>query len=174
VNEVNAHKRHGCCAQNPRLCQELPFCYSVGTYIGIPTEQFWNSWIENKRSVIFDPKSALIGIADIYQFLFYLITLWIFERKFVILGAKKFVHILEAYEIKKPGHVVFGELYTSKIEGIAKNVNWQTVTIKYNSKAINAIIPFSFPRRDLPNAHQKMAEYGKLCFESFTTNFQIS
>jgi hypothetical protein len=101
-------------------------------------------------------------------------TITNFERKFVILGAKKFVHILEAYEIKKPGHVVFGELYTSKIEGIAKNVNWQTVTIKYNSKAINAIIPFSFPRRDLPNAHQKMAEYGKLCFESFITNFQIS
>jgi len=125
---------------------------------------------------IIDNRNDAYNVIDVFMphIIRLLDTITSFERKYVILGAQKFAHLLEAYETKKPGHIVFGELHTAKIEGLTKKVNWQTVTIKHNSKVINAIIPNSFPRRDMPNAHQKMAEYGKLCFESFITNFQTT
>jgi hypothetical protein len=95
------------------------------------------------------------------------------ERKFVIFGAQKFAHLFEAYEIKRPGSIVLGKHQTAKIKDLQKQVGWQTITIKHNSKIIKGIIPYSFPRRDLPNAHQKMAEYGKLCFESYSNEYGL-
>ena len=94
-----------------------------------------------------------------------------FERKYVIFGAQKFAFLLEAYEFKRPGTVVFSKRQTALIKDLKNQVSWQTVSIKHNSKIINGIIPNSFPRRELPNAHKKMRQYGKLCFESFLDHF---
>ena len=43
--------------------------------------------------------------------------------------------------------------------------------ITYMDKTINAGIAYSFPRRDLPNAFEKMKKYGELCFLEMKLQF---
>ena len=39
---------------------------------------------------------------------------------------------------------------------------------KYKDKSIKAIIANTFPSQALPNAYDKMAEYGKFCYDEYT------
>ena len=43
--------------------------------------------------------------------------------------------------------------------------------ITYKDKIINAGIAYSFPRRDLPNAFEKMRKYGELCYLEMKSQF---
>lgn len=94
-----------------------------------------------------------------------------YQRKYVIFGAKQFYYLLKAYETKKSGTIYFYPEQNSSIKDLSKKVYWQLIVINYKDKSINALVPYSFPRRDLPNAYLQMREYGKLCYESFSREF---
>lgn len=94
-----------------------------------------------------------------------------FERKYVIFGAKQFANLFRAYEDKGYGKIEFGKVKCDRIDEMKNRVFWRTVKIKHKDRCINALIPYSFPRRDLPNAYEKMRKYGKLCFLEFINTF---
>jgi hypothetical protein len=58
-----------------------------------------------------------------------------------------------------------------RIENLKNRVFFNTGSILHNGEWINVGIPYSFPRRDLPNAFDKMREYGRLCFEEMEKRF---
>lgn len=92
-------------------------------------------------------------------------TIISFERRYVVFGAKQFANLFSAYEVKMPGTIKFGGIKNERIDEMKNRVFWNTITIKHKSNLINAIIPYSFPRRDLPNAFEKMRKYGELCYQ---------
>lgn len=94
-----------------------------------------------------------------------------FEREYVVFGAKQFANLFNAYEVKKQGTIKFGDIQYERIDEMKNRVFWNTITIKHKGKHINAIIPYSFPRRDLPNAYRKMRKYGELCYQEFSNKF---
>jgi len=94
-----------------------------------------------------------------------------FERKYVVFGAKQFANLFNAYEVKRPDTIKFGDIKNERIDEMKNRVFWNTVTIKHKGSLINAVIPYSFPRRDLPNAYIKMRKYGELCYHEFLTKF---
>jgi hypothetical protein len=94
-----------------------------------------------------------------------------YDRQYVVFGAKQFYFLLYAYNIKHLNSVIFHDLKTFEIEGLKKKVNCRVVEINYKNKKIKGLIPYSFPRRDLPNAYDKMKKYGELCFQEFINIF---
>jgi hypothetical protein len=66
----------------------------------------------------------------------------------------------------KPIIVFEGE--EQKFTGITKNaVAFSFLQLTWNNQPIHAGIAHSFPRRDLPNAYERMAQYGKHCWEHY-------
>lgn len=96
-----------------------------------------------------------------------------FERKYVIFGAKQFANLFTAYKEKNYGKIEFGHVKFNRIDEMKNRVFWRTITIEHKKKKINAIIPYSFPRRDLPNAYDKMRKYGELCYNEFINTFNL-
>ena len=95
------------------------------------------------------------------QRLFEIITTY--ERKYIIFASKNFYNIFKAME--QSGYEVKVE-NPKFIEGVIKNKLYASkVTIHCNNKSINGIIAHSFPNQALPNAYDKMAKYGKFCYE---------
>lgn len=95
-----------------------------------------------------------------------------FERNYVFLGAKQFYYLFQAYHHFYPQSVKFQVNATFKIDGLKMSVNMSLIEIYHNGNIIPAIIPHSFPRRDLPNAYEKMSKYGELCFKEFQDYYQ--
>jgi hypothetical protein len=95
-----------------------------------------------------------------------------YKRKYVIFGAKQFYYLFQAYNNRFPDSVKFIENKNYKIEGLKNSVNLSLIEINYNNKIINGLIPHSFPRRDLPNAYEKMKLYGELCFKEYCKSFK--
>jgi len=90
-----------------------------------------------------------------------------YDRKYVIFGSRKFYDLLKAYNNREQNteiEFLVNNCYV-KIEGLDKRVSYSIVKITYNDKTFHAIIANTFPRRDLPNAYEKMRCYGKLCWE---------
>lgn len=95
------------------------------------------------------------------------------ERKYVIFGAKQFYYLFKAFQEKSPESIKFKENKSFKIDGLKNKVTATMIEISQNNKKIKGLIAHSFPRRDLPNAYEKMKKYGELCFNEFsnTLNF---
>jgi hypothetical protein len=89
------------------------------------------------------------------------------KRKYVIFGAKQFYFLFKAYDAKRPSTIIFYGEQNAKIKELENKVYWQIISIKHKEEIINALIPYSFPRKDLPNAYNKMREFGKLCFNDY-------
>jgi hypothetical protein len=87
------------------------------------------------------------------------------DRKYVLFGSKQFYFLFKALEKTHPEIFTLHQIEKFKIEGLKNNVSSSIVKIRYNEKVFHGIIPFSFPRRDLPNAFEKMSLYGKHCFD---------
>lgn len=98
-------------------------------------------------------------------------TICSFERKYVIFGAKQFYFLFQAHNHNKTDSVRFKLNKTYKIEGLKNSVNISLIEISHKGHLVKAIIPHSFPRRDLPNAYEKMSKYGSLCYEEYLSNF---
>ena len=94
-----------------------------------------------------------------------------FDRKYVIFGAKQFYNLFNAIPENANIKIELGTEKTFEITDLKNNVNVNTVSITYKNKKINALIPYSFPRQDLPNADSKMKQYGKFCYDELNIRF---
>jgi hypothetical protein len=90
------------------------------------------------------------------------------DRKYVIFGAKQFYYLFKAFQNKFPESIEFKETKSLKIEGLKNKTNLSLIQFNHNNKRIKGLIAHSFPRRDLPNAYEKMRKYGELCFNEFS------
>jgi hypothetical protein len=88
-------------------------------------------------------------------------------RKYVLFGSRIFSSLFKNYH-QKVQPIIELEEVEQKFTGITKNsLAFSYVKLNWKNEPINAGIVHSFPRRDLPNAYDKMADYGKLCWEYF-------
>ena len=89
-------------------------------------------------------------------------------RKFVLFGSRIFQGLLRNYHFQvKP--IIENEGPEQKFEGITRNsLSFSSLRLRWQNQSFVAGIAHSFPRRDLPNAYDKMAAYGRLCFEHFS------
>jgi hypothetical protein len=91
------------------------------------------------------------------------------ERRYVIFCSKQFYHIFNALSTvnSQKWKIKNDVIYRKQIGKL--NLAYNNVIIEYENKAIKAGIAHSFASRALPNAIEKMAEYGKFCFDTFLT-----
>lgn len=89
------------------------------------------------------------------------------ERRYVVFCSKQFYHIFNALKTINPQKwkIKNGLVYRSKIGKL--NLAYNNVNIEHNNETIKAGIAHSFASQALPNAIDKMSEYGKFCFETF-------
>ena len=88
-------------------------------------------------------------------------TIALHPRKYVIFGSRIFISLFKIYH-EKVKSIIILEGEEQKFTGITKNaVAFSFIQLKWNNQPIHAGIAHSFPRRDLPNAYNRMAEYGK-------------
>jgi hypothetical protein len=98
------------------------------------------------------------------------------ERKYVIFCSDFFERLFRMYsdDMNYSGSIVLGgkeEMVLFQKENKKERKAYCTpITIKYFGKAmssIDAVIAHTFPNKSLPNAYDKMQEYGKFCFDVF-------
>ena len=95
-------------------------------------------------------------------------------RKYVLFGSRIFSSLFKIYHQKIQPIIELNEV-EQKFIGITKNsLAFSFVRLNWKNQQINAGIAHSFPRRDLPNAYDKMAEYGKLSWEHFMKQFDCN
>ncbi len=88
-------------------------------------------------------------------------------REYVIFGAKQFMFLFKALAKRDPHMIQLSPIISHSIEGLKNKVSGQNVTIRHKGHIIKAVIAHSFPRRDLPNAFNKMSLYGKWIYENY-------
>lgn len=88
-------------------------------------------------------------------------TIALHPRTYVLFGSRIFSSLFKIYHQKvKP--IIEIEEVEQKFTGITKNsLAFSFIQLKWNNQPIHAGIAHSFPRRDLPNAYSRMAEYGE-------------
>ena len=97
-------------------------------------------------------------------------TLILHPRKYVLFGSRIFSSLFKIYH-QKVHPIIEVEEVEKKFIGITKkSLAFSFVRLNWKNQQINAGIVYSFARRDLPNAYDKMADYGKLCWEDFIQN----
>ncbi len=95
-------------------------------------------------------------------------------RKYVLFGSRIFSSLFKIYHQKIQPIIELNEV-EQKFIGITKNsLAFSFVRLNWKNQQINAGIAHSFPRRDLPNAYDKMADYGKLSWEYFMKQFDCN
>lgn len=92
-----------------------------------------------------------------------------FPRTYILFGSRVFGDLFRAYHMQlKP--IIVEEMPEQKFRNITKNsLSFSFMILKWNDVSLNIGIAHSFARRDLPNAYDKMAQYGKLCFHYYQT-----
>jgi hypothetical protein len=97
-------------------------------------------------------------------------TIALHPRTYVLFGSRIFSSLFKIYHQKvKP--IIEIEEVEQKFIGITKNtLAFSFLRLKWNNQPIDAGIAHSFPRRDLPNAYDKMAEYGKKSWLHFISH----
>ena len=91
----------------------------------------------------------------------------LYPHKYILFGSRIYDTILKVYnqDVEKIIEYISPE---QKFEGITKNILAFTfIRLKWKNKIMDAGIAHSFPRRDLPNAYEKMEKYGKLCADFY-------
>jgi hypothetical protein len=74
------------------------------------------------------------------------------DREYILFGSKQYYYIFEALKQKKVYKIHTGAPVSWQIDALKNKVSFNTVSIEHKGKLIQAGIPYSFPRRDLPNA----------------------
>jgi len=92
-----------------------------------------------------------------------------FPRTYILFGSRVFRYLLHAYHMQvKP--IILKEMPEQKFLNITKNsLGFTFMRLNWNEVDLNIGIAHSFARRDLLNAYEKMAEYGKNCFQYYQT-----
>lgn len=94
-------------------------------------------------------------------------TIVLYPRKYVLFGSRIFSYLFKIYHQKVQPIIEVPE-EEQKFNGITKNsLAFSYIKLNWKNRQIDSGIVHSFPRRDLPNAYDKMADYGKLCWEDF-------
>lgn len=91
----------------------------------------------------------------------------LYPRKYVLFGSRVYDTLFRMYDnrISKIIEYISPE---EKFKNITtKSLAFTFIRLKWNGRLINAGIAHSFPRRDLPNAYEKMAEYGRMCHKTY-------
>lgn len=93
-------------------------------------------------------------------------------RKYTLFGSRVFQQLFHAYHLRvKP--IIVVEKPEQKFQNITKNsLAFSLMRLQWNNTPFDVGIVHSFARRDLPNAYDKMADYGKLCFQFFQAHTQ--
>jgi hypothetical protein len=88
------------------------------------------------------------------------------NRTHILFCSKQFYYLLEAASKTALfyGKIKFTPTVESKLEKLTLRFN--KVSINYGGKQIKAGIVHSFASQALPNAYEKMAAYGKFCYEN--------
>jgi hypothetical protein len=91
------------------------------------------------------------------------------DRQFVIFCSRKFERVFKEYNKDQtyPGTIDFLGTYSQKIAGSKINGSCSKICIHYNNMSIDAIIANTFPNQALPNAYDKMEEYGAFCYSVY-------
>ncbi len=91
------------------------------------------------------------------------------ERRYVIFCSKQFYHIFNALTTvnSQKWKIKNDAVYRKQIGKL--NLAYNNVIIEFKNRTIKAGIAHSFASQALPNAIEKMAEYGKFCFDTFLT-----
>ena len=97
-------------------------------------------------------------------------TIQSYPRENILFCSKQFYFLLQA-AVETPlfkDKIVFEETKSLLIGNL--NLRFNKISILYNNKTIKAGIAHSFASQALPNAYEKMAEYGKFCYENLHSN----
>ena len=95
------------------------------------------------------------------------------ERNYVIFCSDFFETLFRMYsdDTGYTGSIVFGKKEEWPLFQKNRKAYCTPITITYNKgvamKSIHAVIAHTFPNKALPNAYDKMQEYGKFCFEEY-------
>lgn len=89
------------------------------------------------------------------------------ERKYIIFAAKQFENLFRAYKTETKKEISFGDKQFVKLENLKMRVSCLSISIQHKGKSINALIACTFPRQDLPNAFDRMREYGRFCYDNY-------
>ena len=89
------------------------------------------------------------------------------DRKYVIFCSRKFERVFKEYNKVYPGTIDFLGTYSQKIAGSKINGSCTKICIHYNNKSLDAIIANTFPNQALPNAYEKMEDYGAFCYSVY-------
>ena len=89
------------------------------------------------------------------------------DRKYVIFCSKFFERLLKSYSKELDRDFQITLLEKKSKSGILSNGNVYCTTVKivHQSKELIAIIAHTFPNQSLPNAYDKMQQYGNFCYE---------
>ena len=94
------------------------------------------------------------------------------DRKYVVFCSRFFERLFKAYSNEQNKDFQITLLEKKSKSGILNNgkVYCTTVKIVHQGKELIAIIAHTFPNQSLPNAYDKMREYGKFCYECWTNS----
>jgi len=122
-----------------------------------------NTISTNLLNDIFRKKPELI--IPYIEKLFDIITLY--PHKYVIFASRVYHSLFQLYD-KNINNIIEYISPEKNFYDITKNkLSFSFIRLKWKDKAFDAGIAHSFPRRDLPNAFEKMVTYGKGCAEYF-------
>lgn len=95
------------------------------------------------------------------------------ERKYVLFGSKQYFNIFAALKLRNRRDIELGEEVAFQIGTMGKKLYFNTVSLMHKGRLIQGGIPYSFPRRDLPNAYDKMRKYGEMCYQEMNKRFNL-
>lgn len=89
------------------------------------------------------------------------------DRNYVIFCSRKFERVFKEYNKVYPGTIDFLGTYSQQIAGSKINGSCTKICIHYKNQSLNAIIANTFPNQALPNAYEKMEDYGAFCYSVY-------
>lgn len=93
--------------------------------------------------------------------------IFLYDREYVIFCSKKFETVFKKYNKSNHGTIEFLGKCSKLIKCSRMKGSCSVIRINYNGKRLKAVIANTFPSQALPNAYEKMADYGKFCYDTF-------
>jgi len=90
-----------------------------------------------------------------------------YPRKYILFGSRVYDTLFLLYD-KNIKSIIEDKSPEKKFTGVTKkSLTFSYIKLNWKGHIIVAGIANSFPRRDLPNAYDKMEEYGRLSYEYY-------
>ena len=95
------------------------------------------------------------------------------DRNYVIFCSRKFEHVFKEYNNAHPNSIDFIGTCSKTIRGSKIKGSCTKIRIHYNNKSLDAIIAHTFSNQALPNAYDKMEDYGDFCYNVYNMKSMI-